>query len=172
MRFRWWFGRRRDDEREPPRRFEDDPKVNDLQVEQRKREAEREAKWQRLFEDLKPPSREEQQAAERQEREQRRVVREAERAERRELPTFLRPGHFVRHRLDRWSEKLREREQAWHGFEALLHERGLADEYQRQKEQQAHEQQQRGQIIEHQKFLDAQQQRERDQGRGRGLSDE
>src|SRR6516225_251505 len=155
MRFRWWFGRRRDDEREPPRRFEDDPKVNDLQVEQRKREAEREAKWQRLFEDLKPPSREEQQAAERQEREQRRVVREAERAERRELPTFLRPGHFVRHRLDRWSEKLRER--------------GLADEYQRQKEQQAHEQQQRGQIIEHQKFLDAQQQRERDQGRGRGL---
>jgi hypothetical protein len=101
-------------------------------------------------------------------REQRQVARAAERAERRELPGFLRPGHFVRHHLERWSEKLWEREQAWHGFEALLRERGLAEEYEQTKEQQR--ERERGQVIEHQKFLEAQEQRE--QERGRGLSDE
>jgi hypothetical protein len=149
-----WFGRRRE---EQPRRF-DDSRVHDFEVEQRKRDAEREARWQRLFEDLKPPSREERREAKLQEREQRQAERAAEKAERAELPVFLRPGHFVRSKMENWSDKLWQKEQAWYAMQEILRERGLADTYERMKDQA--QEAKRGQVIEHERFLEAKQQRE------------
>jgi hypothetical protein len=100
----------------------------------------------------------------------RQEAKQAEKAERRELPFWqLRAGHYVRNRLENWAGRLREREEAWHGFKDVLREHGLAEEYEQLKAQK--QEQERGQVIEHEKFLEHQQQREQDRGRGRSWRD-
>ena len=157
-----WFGRRRRGDGDDRRRFDDAKNVHDLEVEQQARhERDREA-FMRLLNDRVPP--EEVKRDKEADRAQRKQAREAERAERRELPVFLKPEHYVRHRLEGWVDKLWQREQAWHALKELIDEHGLAETYRKQKEQA--QEAKRGQVIENDLFEERRLERERERDDG------